>query len=95
MEDVIARCEWPVAFRVGRAFALELPAQPHSRIGISFPTVFRNFKVGTISITVSMSLTVVSIPQANLAIRHIVSKRCSMCRGYHVAISRLSHSRGC
>jgi hypothetical protein len=58
-----------------------------SLIGISFPAVFRNLKVGTVSITVSMSLTVVSIPPANLAIRHIVSKLCSMCRGYHAAIS--------
>jgi glucose dehydrogenase len=47
------------------------------------------------SITVSMSLTVVSIPPANLAIRHIVSKLCSRCRGYHVAIFCDScHNRG-
>ena len=59
-----------------------------SRIGISFPAVFRNFKVGTVSINISMSLTVESIPPANLAIRHIVSKVCSICRGYHVAILR-------
>ena len=58
-----------------------------SRIGISFPTVFRNFKLGAVSISVPMSLTVVSIPPASLAIRHIVSKLCSMCRGYHVAIA--------
>ena len=60
-----------------------------SRIGISFPTALRNFKVGTVSITVSMSLTVVSILPAKLAIRNIVSKLGSMCRGYHVAILRL------
>ena len=37
---------------------------PQLRIGISFPTELRNFKVGTVSITVSRSLTVVSIPPA-------------------------------
>ena len=31
-----------------------------SRMAVSFPAAFRNFKVGTVSITVSMSLTVVS-----------------------------------
>jgi Cu/Ag efflux pump CusA len=36
-----------------------------------------------------MSLTVGSIPPANFAIRHIVSKLRSMCRSYHVAIRRL------
>jgi hypothetical protein len=66
------------------AACTDLASPARSRIGMSFPAVFRNFNVGAVSITVSISPTVASIPPANLAIRHIVSKPCSTCRAYHV-----------
>jgi hypothetical protein len=60
-----------------------------SRIRISFPVVFWELQRGHRLYHRLDGLTVVSIPPANLAILHIVSKLCSMCRGYHVAIFRL------
>jgi hypothetical protein len=38
---------------------------------------------GKVSITVSMDLTDASIPPATFVMRHIVSKFCSMSRGYY------------